>query len=79
MDFLWDPNNKKELFEFLTSKVAQFMVPEGKSIYITACESEVSVNGLYPMPDCNHEEADTRMVVHILHALQVQVHTVHDD
>ena len=22
------------------------------------------------MPNCNHEEADTRIVVHVLHALQ---------
>ena len=84
MDFLWDPYNKKELFEFLPLKVAQFMVPQGKSIYITAGESVVSVNDLHPMPHCNHEEADTRMVAHIQHALQhglqtVQVRTVDTD
>ena len=37
-----------------------------------------------PMPHCNHEEADTRIVVHVLHALQqglttVQVRTVDTD
>ena len=36
------------------------------------------------MPNCNHEEADTRIVVHVLHALQqgvttVQVRTVDTD
>ena len=36
------------------------------------------------MPHCNHEEADTRIVVHVLHALQqglttVQVRTVDTD
>ena len=36
------------------------------------------------MPSCNHEEADTRLVVHILHALKqglkrIQVHTVDTD
>jgi hypothetical protein len=24
------------------------------------------------MPECNHEEADTRIVVHVLHAIQVE-------
>ena len=36
------------------------------------------------MPNCNHEEADTRMVIHILHALEqglkkIQVRTVDID
>ena len=36
------------------------------------------------MPNCNHEEADTRIVVHVLYALQqrlttVQVRTVDTD
>lgn len=36
------------------------------------------------MPDCNHEEADTRIVVHLLHALEhgmgtIKVHTADSD
>ena len=36
------------------------------------------------MPSCNHEEADTRLVVHILHALEqglkrIEVRTVDTD
>lgn len=37
-----------------------------------------------PMPSCNHEEADTRIVVHVVHALEhgatnIQVRTVDTD
>ena len=44
---------------------------------LTVCSSS-------PMPNCNHEEADTRIVVHVLYALQqrlttVQVRTVDTD
>ena len=28
------------------------------------------------MADCNHEEADTRVVVHILHALEQRIKTI---
>ena len=36
------------------------------------------------MPDCNHEESDTRILVQILHALEqgtktIEVHTVDTD
>ena len=36
------------------------------------------------MPSCNHEETDTRLLVHILHALEqelnrIEVHTVDTD
>ena len=36
------------------------------------------------MPDCNHEEADTRIIMHILHALELgmrtfEIHTVDTD
>ena len=39
---------------------------------------------IQPMLDCNHEEADTRIVIHVLHALKqgaktVQVRTVDTD
>lgn len=34
--FLQDPTNKTELFEFLSSKVANINVPAGKALYITS-------------------------------------------
>ena len=55
MDFLRDPSNKTELFDFLTTKVANYTFPQGKSVYITAAESVVAVPSTNPMPNCNHE------------------------
>ena len=44
----------------------------------------VSIGNDDMMPDCNHEEADTRIVVHVVHALnqgtlKVHVRTVDTD
>ena len=64
MDFLRDSPNKTELFDFLTTKVENYTFPQGKSVYITAAESVVAVPSTNPMPNCNHEEADTRIIVH---------------
>ncbi len=85
MDFLGDSDNKKELFAFITSKVAEFTFQPGKAVYITSGESVVSVgSGISNMLECNHEEADTRIVVQIVHALQqgmkrIEVRTVDTD
>ena len=76
-DFLRDPRNKKELFSFLTSKVAKSTFPPNKVVYVTSDESVVSVGQTNSvMPDCNHEEADTRVVVHISHALEQGLKTI---
>ncbi len=74
MDFLRDPNNKKELVAFLTLKVTQFAFPLNKAVHITSGNSVESTGP--NMPDCNHEEADTRIVVHILLALEQGMETV---
>ena len=34
MDFLRDPENKKELFAFITSRVAELTIQLGKAVYI---------------------------------------------
>ena len=83
MDFLRNASNKKELFAFLTSKVSEFASPPNKAVYITSDESVVSRSN-NSMPNCNHEEADTRVVVHVLHALEqgrtsIKVRTVDTD
>ena len=70
MDFLRDSVNKKELFAFLTSKVAQFRWPPAKAVYVTSGQAVVCIGDSIPMQNCNHEEADTRIVVHVLHALK---------
>jgi hypothetical protein len=68
----------------LTSKVEDFACPPGKSIFITSGESVIAIGSNSSMQNCNHEEADTRVVVHILHALRqgnktIQVRTVDTD
>jgi hypothetical protein len=53
--------------------------------YIVLGESVLAIgDGSSPMTDCNHEEADTRIVVHLLHALKhgatiIQIRTVDTD
>ncbi len=60
---------------FLTSKVAEFTgFPQSKDLSITSGESVVSLNST--MHDCNHEEADTKVVVPILHALEHEAKTI---
>ena len=64
--------------------MANFVFPEGKAVYITSEESVLTVCSSSPMPNCNHGEAQTRIVVHVLHAFQqgltnVQVRTVDTD
>ena len=76
MDFLRDPENKKELFAFLTSSVAEFICPPGKTVYITSGESVICIGANSPMPNCNHEETDTRVVAHVMHALDQDRKTI---
>ena len=75
-NFLGDQMNKKELFAFLTSKIESFSWPPTKSVCVTSGQA-VSACGLFvPMDDCNDEEADTRIMVHIRHALEHGAETV---
>ena len=68
-EFLGDQMNKKELFAFLISKIESFSRPPTKSVCVTSGQA-VSACGLsVPMNDCN-KEADTRIMVHIWHALE---------
>ena len=69
MDFLRDDNNKKELFEFLSNTVTHHIYPEGKLVVITS-EYKVKSNQNFQMPTCTHEEADTRIMVHLMHAIE---------
>ena len=77
VDFLYDPSNKTELFSFLTSKVAKSNFPPNKAGYVTSGETVISVGQTSSvMADCNHKEADTTVVVHILHALWHVIKTI---
>ena len=54
-------------------------LPDRKELYITEDECVKHIGGGTSMGQCNHEEADTRILVHLLHALQTKsirlVHT----
>ena len=83
-EFLRDSTNKQELFAFLSDKVSTFNCQTGKEIYITSGRSVVGSGISHQMPDCDHEEADTRLLIHLQDALQngstcCQVRTVDTD
>ncbi|KAG0725625.1 hypothetical protein GWK47_038253 [Chionoecetes opilio] len=68
-DFLRDPTNKEELFQFLSDKVGSSDWPDGKGVFITSGTNVISRGSDHSMPRCDHEEADTRIVVHLKDAL----------
>ena len=59
-----------ELFVFLTNKVAKATFLPDSLVYVTSGESVLHTDSNNHMPDCSHKEADMRIVVHVLHALQ---------
>ena len=70
-DFLRDPSNKVELFSLLTDAAAKQKFQEEKELYITSDQSVISIGGSSePMPICTHEEADTRIIVHLFHSVR---------
>ena len=64
---------------FLTSKVAQFSWPPAKAVYVALGQVVVSIGNSMIMQNYNHEEVDTRTMVHVLHARTHYVHTVDSD
>ena len=83
-DFLRDDKNKHELFEFLSNTVSCHEYPEGKLVIITAGEGVKSNFFHFNMSACSHEEADTRIMIHLLNAIElgsrkVNIRTVDSD
>ena len=68
LDFLRVAENKVKLFAFLNDVVAKSTLPEQKEIHLMSQQSVVSLGECVQMPNCTHEEADTRIVVHVLDA-----------
>ena len=62
--------NKQELFTFLSSKTASSNWPDGKQIFITSGITVSCTDTNHTMLPCNHEEADTRILIHLLDALE---------
>ena len=67
-DFLRDTVNKDSLNKFLAEAVTAHSFGRGKTVFVTH-EANVLSNTSTTMSDCNHEEADTRMLVHVEHSL----------
>ena len=68
-DFLKDDANKEEQFSFLISAVSCHIFPEEKLVIITN-GIEIRSNQDVSMPQCYHEEADTRMMFHLKHMIE---------
>lgn len=72
-DFLRVDDNKTELFKFLSQQVMQLPTEDGKEIYATdgmgvlSTIANADVRNLAP---CSHEEADTRLFLHVADAVQ---------
>ncbi len=62
-DFLRDGRNVKELFDFLTDKLRSMRVPENKEVFVTSENDVIGIGTEHEMSKCNHEEADTRIII----------------
>ena len=69
-EFLQDPENKTELTKFLSDTIANAQIPPGKVVVVTAGVKTITRGMAESIPDCQQEEADTRMVFHLLDALK---------
>ena len=83
-DFLRDARNVKELFDFLTNKLRIMSVPENKETFVTSGDDVIGIGTEHGMSQCNHEEADTRIIIHVQDSLQrgsntIMVQTVDTD
>ena len=67
--FLANVDDKKELFSFLSQKITDVQCLDDKDVYITAGDHVQHVVNGPPMEQCHYEEADARVIVHLLHAL----------
>ena len=64
-DFLHDPTNKQELFAFLSRKIANVIYPEEKEVITTSGDIAVLLETSQSLGPCDHEEADTRLLIHL--------------
>ncbi|KAG7176515.1 hypothetical protein Hamer_G024553 [Homarus americanus] len=72
-NFLRNSDNKEELFSFLAEQVMQLVVKESKQLVVTDKKQVLTVpprKDTANLAPCNHEEADTRMMVHAADALE---------
>ena len=78
-NFLRVDSNKTELFAFVSNALLRSLVQEDKQLVVT---SDMEALGKPPLPDrssvapCTHEEADSRMLLHIAHAARNGHHKI---
>ena len=86
-DFLRVDQNKTELFGLLSREAVHLPIADGKEMYAT-CGTEVmcspAESDLTSLAPCSHEEADTRMLLHVADAVRkwmrkVTIRTVDTD
>ena len=65
--FLRDDKNNEEFFGIIAQQVSGIQV-EGRAVYCTSGEAVIS--SCTELEPCSHEEADTRMLCHVLHATE---------
>ena len=69
--FLRVDENKNELFLLLANYVGTMEIPDGKELYSTSGKSVLSYTNrtdLTMLTPCTHEEADKRLLLHVLDA-----------
>ncbi len=71
-DFIYVSENKQQLFECLARKVQGHIFPYDLIAVITDGQSVGAVgvqSSEFAFQNCNHEEADTRIFVHLKHGM----------
>ena len=68
-DILLVNENKVELFLFLAKEIEKHPFPEEKEVNVTMKSEVLSINSNFKQT-CSHEEADSRMLIHVMHALE---------
>ena len=74
-DFLRDEINKQELFEFLSQKIVSANYPDGKEVFVTSGKRVLTKGTARQMMSCDHEEADIRLLVHVIDSLSAGCNT----
>jgi hypothetical protein len=72
-NFLRVDRNKTELFSFLSKVLLQAFSEEDKKVVVTDEKGVLStqlLQDLHTLAPCSHEEADSRMILHVSHAAQ---------
>ncbi len=76
--FLHTDLNMKELFSFLSKALVESFTHDSKELIVTDGEEVLSVpqRDIRSLVPCNHEEADSRMMLHVAHAARHGHHKI---